>query len=242
MGEGDSPVDGRGILHPEGMRAAREMAAGVVHELNNLLGIIIGNAHLAKKAGTDAAAVEKYVGEIRNAAEEGRELMRGLGLLANGRPARARVLPLNDLVRSALSCTRVRTELDLSQHDPVVELDLWSAQEALGAVVKFMADTTSVSSVRAATRIVGSAVALTLEDDGESPSDAELQLLFSPFAKADRRPKAGLRLAQLADLASRYGGHVVSSRGEPRGLRIVLTLPIAVPNRSGNGPGVTLTK
>jgi signal transduction histidine kinase len=226
--EGELKPDGRGILHPEGMRAARQMASGLVHEVNNLLGIIIGNAHLARKASTDAAAVERYVREIRSAAEEGRELMRGLGLLANGGGgAQSRLLSLNDLVRTAVSGIDLRTELDLSQQDPTVQVDIWSAQGALTALLGFFAESASVSSVRVATRIAGRAVALTLEDDGASPSDAELQLLFSPFAKADRRPKTGLRLAQVADFASRTGGHVVASRSEPHGLRIVVTLPIA---------------
>lgn len=223
--EGDFKPDGRGILHPEGMRAAREMASGLVHEINNLLGIIIGNAHLAKKASADAAAVEKYVREIRGAAEEGRELMRGLGLLANGRAAQSRLLSLNDLVRNAVSLNDLRTELDLSQQNPTVEVDIWAAQGALGALLAFFAESASVSSVRVATRIEGGAVALTVEDNGASPSDSELQLLFSPFAKADRRPKTGLRLAQVADFASRNGGHVIASRSEPHGLRIVMTLP-----------------
>jgi signal transduction histidine kinase len=218
------------------------MAAGIVHEVNNILGVIIGNAHLAKKSPSDQAAVDKYIGEVRDAAEEGRELMRQLALLAGDDPVRPRVLSLNDLVRSALTGFETRIEQDLSGQDPAVELDLWLAQDALGSLVRFMAETSSVSSIRVVTRVVGNAVALTIEDDGRSPSDKELRMLFSPFAKADRRPKTGVGLSKLADLASRFGGHVAASAGEPKGLRVVLTLPVANPSASGDGPGVPLTK
>lgn len=242
MDESEPPRDGKGILHPEGMRAARAMAAGIVHEVNNILGVIIGNAHLAKKSLSSQAAAEKYIGEVRDAAEEGRELMRHLAVLASQDPVRPRVLSLNDLVRTATSDFKKRVELDLSGEDPAVELDLWLAQEALQSLVRFMAETSSVSSIRIATRVVGSAVAMTVEDDGASLGDKELRMLFSPFSKADRRPKTGVGLSRLADLASRFGGHVAASTRAPSGLRVVLTLPVATPSASGDRPGVPLTK
>ena len=46
MPDEDSAKKGKGILHPEGMRAVRELTVGLVHELNNVLGVIIGNTHL----------------------------------------------------------------------------------------------------------------------------------------------------------------------------------------------------
>lgn len=242
MGEGDPPPDGRGILHPEGMRAARDLAAGVVHEVNNILGVIIGNAHLAKKNLANPSSLEKYMGELRDAAEEGRELMRHLGILAGGEVLRARVLSLNDLVENAVSGIKKPVEMDLSGEEPAVELDLWLAQDALGSVLRFMADTNTVSKLRVVTRVVGEAVALTFEDDGGSLSDKELRMLFAPFSKADRRPKTGIGLTKLADLAARFGGRVAAGAREPNGLRVVLTLPIAKPEASLDGPGVALSK
>lgn len=240
--EDESQPSGKGILHPEGMRAVRALAAGVVHEVNNILGVIIGNAHLAKKNLANASAVEKYMGEVRDAAEEGRELMRDLSILATEQSPRARVLSLNDLVRNAVSGLRTDTELDLSGEDPTVEIDLWLAQDALSSLAQFMAATNAVRSIRVATRVVGSAVALTIEDDGASPAEKELHSLFTPYAKLDRRPKVGLALTKLADLASRSGGLVTASERQPQGLRIVLSLSVVDAAISGDGPGVPLAK
>ena len=219
--------DGKGILHPEGMRAARDLAAGVVHEVNNLLGVVIGNAHLVRKNRSNPEAVEKYAGEIRAAADEGKELMQQLAALASDHPLRARALSLNDLVANMVSGLTGKVELELSAKDPSVALDSRLARESLGALARFMSETSSVSSVRVSTRIVGSAVALTFEDDGGSLSAKELRSLFVPYSKAERRPKPGIGLARVADLASRFGGHVAACNREPRGLRVVLTLPLA---------------
>ncbi len=234
--------EGKGILHPQGMQAARELAAGLVHEVNNILGVIIGNAHLAKKNLSDAEAVERYVGEVRHAAEEGREIMRHLSILAGDHSMRARVLSLNDLAHHGVSAIATPTEVELSIQEPTVRLDLWAAQDALSAVAGFMSATRSVTSIRVATRILGTAAMVTLEDDGPSPTNKELANLFSPFMKLDRRPKTGLSLTKLACLAARYDGHVVAAVREPHGLRVVLTLPMVEGASLGDGPGVPLSK
>jgi signal transduction histidine kinase len=168
--------------------------------------------------------------------------MRNLAILAGAAPVRSRVLSLNDLVNNAISGVRKSVDLDLSGDDPTVELDLWLAQDALGSVVQFMAETGAVTSIRVVTRVVGGAVALTIEDDGGSLTEKELRTLFAPFSKADRRPKTGVGLTKLADLAARAGGHVAASSRQPNGLRIVLTLPVATASQSGDGPGVPLSK
>jgi len=231
---------GRGILHPEGMQATKDVAAGIVHEINNILGVIIGNAHLAKKNASDLPAVEKYVGEVRNAAEEGRELMRDLAAFAGDNPLQTRVLSLNDLVRNAASGLDVAVTFDLNARDPVAQVNLSLAEDALGRLVQFMAATKTVASIRLATRVVGSAAVLTIEDDGVSPSEQDLRTIFTPFAKIDRRPNVKLGLAKMADLAFRSAGFVTAGVREPHGLRIVLTLPVDDGARSGDGPGVPL--
>lgn len=224
--EDDRERAGKGILHPEGIRAARALAAGVVHEVNNILGVIIGNAHLAKKNLSNAEAVERYIGEVRNAAEEGREIMRQLSMLGREEATRARVISLNDLAHQVASALATPVEVELSAIDPTVRLDLWLAQDALSSVAGFMSATTSVTSLKITTRVLGRAAMVTIEDDGPSPTKDELAALFTPFTNLDRRPKIGLDLTKLAHLAERNGGHVAAAVREPRGLRVVLTLPL----------------
>jgi signal transduction histidine kinase len=242
MDDDDSELQRKGILHPEGMQAVRDLAAGIVHEVNNILGVIIGNAHLAKRNASNVEALEKYIGEVREAAEDGRKLMRHLSVIAGQEPARARDLSLNALVTNVVSELGAIVQLDLSAEDATVQLDVWAAKETLSDLAQFMAKARAVTSIRFATRVVGAAAALTIEDDGASPSEKELCALFTPFTKLDRRPKVGFELTKLADLAARSGGYVTAGVREPHGLRIVLTLPVADGSPSGDGPGVPLSK
>ena len=242
MNDDEIEAAGSGILHPEGMQATREVAAGIVHEINNLLGVIIGNIHLAKKNAADTGALERYLGEVRSAAEDGRELMRDLSVLAGNEPLQTRVLSLNDLARTAAQGIDASVQLDLSGDDPLARVNLWLAQDAFRSALEFMAATSSVRNIRVATRVVASAVALTIEDDGVSPGDKDLRVMFTPFAKLDRRPSSRLALTKLADLAARSGGYVTAAVREPDGLRIVLTLPVEARAASGDGPGVPLAE
>lgn len=239
MPDEDSAKGRKGILHPEGMRAVRELTVGLVHEVNNILGVIIGNAHLAQKQPTDAASVEKYIGEIRAAAEEGRLLMQELALLAGAGPRGGRAISINEAVAKAVSTLDTPVELGLDGGDPSVEIHPSMAHAALVDAIRFMAEGKDVSSIEVTTRVRGSEVELVFEDDGPSPSEVDIDAIFTPFAKLDKRPKVGMRLAKLADLASRFGGTIAAAARDPGGLRVVMTLPVAA---SGDGPGVALTE
>jgi signal transduction histidine kinase len=221
------------------MRAVRELTTGLVHEVNNILGVIIGNAHLARKEPSDAVAVEKYVSEISAAAEEGRLLMQELALLAGGEPRWGRPIPINDAVANAAATLDVPVEVSLDSANPSVELHPSLAHDAFVDAMLFMAEAKDVSSIEVRTRANGSEVELVFEDDGPNPSKGDIEAMFTPFAKLDRRPKVGMRLVRLADLASRSAGHVVATARESGGLRVAITLPVVA---SGDGPGVTLTE
>ncbi len=229
----------RGILHPEGMRAVRELTFGLVHELNNILGVIIGNAHLAQKDPSDSKGIEKYVGELSAAAEEGRVLMQELSVLAGVGSQWGRALSINEVVTQAVSTLDAPVALDLDPGEPSVEIHPSLAHDAIVDSLRFMAESRDVTAISLTTRVLGSEVQILVEDDGPRPSEEDVNAMFTPFAKLQGRPKVGMRLVKLADLASRFGGRVEARPRDPRGLALALTLPLAA---SADGPGVTLTE
>ena len=244
--DGNEPNDrepaGEGILHPEGMRAACDLAVGLVHEINNVLGVIIGNVHLARKNLGDVSALERYLREVRDAAEEGREVMRQLSQLGASRPANCALTSLNDLAHQIVSGSPKPVDVEPSEADPTVLLDPRLAQDALSSALGFMTATSSVTSVRVATHIVETAGMLILEDDGPAPKPRELASLFSPFVNVHGRPKVALDLTKFAQLAERHGGHVSATGKEPNGLRLALVLPLAERSLSADRPGVALAE
>ena len=74
------PVDATGradLLHTRPERILGELAGGIAHDLNNLLGVILNFTTLISRR-VDDPAVTADLGEIRTAAERGAALTRQL--------------------------------------------------------------------------------------------------------------------------------------------------------------------
>ncbi len=218
----------RGILHPEGMRAAQELSRGLVHEINNILGVVIGNAHLADKHREDSDAVARYAEEVRDAAEQGRAIMRQLAALATDRAQDGHAGPpvaLNDVARQIQAIIGDSVSLLLSDGNPLVNVDLWLLQTTLAEAARIMAATPLVSEVRIRTDATSNEIRISLEDDGPAPTRDEIEGLFAPFARLADRPRLGLEWTKVAYLALMAGG-TASADGSPLGgVRISVALP-----------------
>ena len=227
-GDGDEKADAptaRGVLHPEGIRAARSLAAGVVHEINNVLGVILGNLHLGERQLPDDHPARKFLGEIKKAVEEGHEAMQNLSVIARDRVLKPRVWSLNDLVERAIAAVEAEIVSELCDLEPRVSTELWVAEGAIGSVIGWLAAAESTTVIKISTHLRGGEAELAIEGDGPTPSKAELASLFTPYADIAQRPKVALRLTKLADLAARSSGSVSADPRREGGVRITLRLP-----------------
>ncbi len=66
------------LIASERLRALGEMAAGVAHDINNVIGIILGNAQLAKRKLNEADAVRQSIDAIELAARDAADTVRRL--------------------------------------------------------------------------------------------------------------------------------------------------------------------
>jgi K+-sensing histidine kinase KdpD len=179
---------------------------------------------------------------VSAATEEARNIMRELSSLTGEHVSSPRQVSLNDLAHHVKGESARPVRFELSKTEPRVKLDLWLGQQALAAAIRFMSTSVSVTSLRVATRILGKAALLTIEDDGATPNESELASAFAPFAKLHGRPRSCLGLTKLALMAAHGGGHVNAVAREPHGLRLVLTLPLVEAVASVDGPGMPLSK
>ena len=66
------------LVASERLRALGEMAAGVAHDINNVLGIILGNAQLAARKMDKESPAFESIKAIELAARDGAETVRRL--------------------------------------------------------------------------------------------------------------------------------------------------------------------
>jgi GAF domain-containing protein len=82
------------------MEAIGQLAGGVAHDFNNILGAIMMQASLAQGEPEASAELVEALGEIRHAAERGANLTRQLLLFSRKQVLQPRVLDLNEVVTS----------------------------------------------------------------------------------------------------------------------------------------------
>ncbi|WPZ32929.1 PAS domain S-box protein [Thalassobaculum sp. OXR-137] len=110
----------REALHQsEKLSALGELLAGVSHELNNPLSVVVGQAMLLRETAKDAAIVER-ARKIGDAADRCARIVKTFLAMARQQPSEMRPVRLNDIVESALEMTGYM----LRTHDVDVSLEL----------------------------------------------------------------------------------------------------------------------
>lgn len=123
----NKPVDGEALIarvqthgrmrrqHLENIKLARELeqarrkaevmhiTEGIAHNLNNLLGVIIGYLSLLQQAPNDPQKVSKNCSHIEHAAQRMTKIVRQLSIIGQFRAAELRAIPLNLVLQGAVT-------------------------------------------------------------------------------------------------------------------------------------------
>ncbi len=233
------------LVQSEMLRVAGEMAAGVAHEFNNVLGAILGRAQLLRRrAGGGAVPADELsagLEVIERAARDGAETGRRLRQFGRGgvHPGREPVA-LARAVRDAVEFTRPRWENQANaaglRIDMAFDLDdgVWVLGHAhemrevftnllLNAVDAMPRGGTITLRVRAEDRM---AVAL-VEDDGEGMDEETRHRMFEPFFSTKGEHGTGLGLSVVYGIVQRQGGTLEVTSARQEGTCITVRLPLA---------------
>jgi C4-dicarboxylate-specific signal transduction histidine kinase len=230
------------IVQTSKLASLGQMAAGIMHELNNpLTSIVAYSDYLYKKAeraGVDPADVER-LGRINEAAE--RILRFSRDLMAYSRPSAAVPAPVQIhavIDRALVFCdhvlevTRVQVERDFGDVPMVRGINAQLTQVFVNlftnAAHAMAATHGGRLTIKTDLTPTEDAVSITIRDEGHGIEAANLDKIFEPFftTKTDGTG-AGLGLSIVRNIMTAHGGKIRAYAHASKGTVFYLELPIA---------------
>jgi signal transduction histidine kinase len=216
-----------------------QLAAGIVHEINNpLTSISVYGEYLLSKlsrAGAEAADLKRIERILRSA---DRILSFTRNLLAYARPSREEAQPvsINDVLEeTVLFCehvireARVTMERDYGEELPEVSAVPGQLHQVFVNLITNACNAADADGgrIRLSSRLCGrDRIEVRVQDDGVGIPPTEIDRVFEPFFSTRRKGKGtGLGLSIVKNLVEQHRGTIEIESELGRGTTVVVTLP-----------------
>ena len=249
-----SDLTDRKRLEEQFLRAQRMeniglLAAGIAHDLNNMLAPILLAAPMLREHVNDPGALG-LLGTLEKSAERGANLVRQILAFAHGATGDARLLQVKHLLRDITSVI-TGTFPKTIQLEDFIPSDLWlikanptqihqvllnlcvNARDAMptGGVLRLIAENRVLDSVAAATlkdARPGAFVVLQVEDTGTGIAPEVLARMWEPFFTTKESGKGtGLGLSTVRGIIENHNGFIEVTTADGCGTTFRIFLPAA---------------
>ena len=222
------------------LAAVGQLAAGVMHDVNNALNPIMAAAYLLQLHADDPAAVRDYAARIQKAAETGAATASRVGRFIRQEPMHPGTeseLDLSELVTEVLDLTEpMRAQRASDGHELVVERLLGQPvlargipgeiREAILNLVQNAIDAMPTGgTLTIHTANDGMDACLSVRDTGVGMSAEVRERAFEPFFTTKGSRGSGLGLAEVYGIARRHRGTVTIASLPSRGTDVTIRLP-----------------
>jgi PAS domain S-box-containing protein len=210
------------------------LAGGVAHDMNNVLGAILGLASANLEDQAPGTRVHHALATIIKAAERGGKMVKGLLNFARQSPAEERELALNDLLREQVSLlerttlAQVTLDLDLDEGLQPMRGDAGAlAHAVMNLCVNAVDAMPGGGTLTLRTRNEpGGTVLLAVEDTGTGMPAEVLARALDPFYTTKGLGKGtGLGLAMVFSAVRAHQGDLELQSEPGRGTRVLLRFP-----------------
>jgi PAS domain S-box-containing protein len=235
------------LARDEKLAGLGRLVTGVVHELNNPLGIVSSRAELLVRDGEESSLSPGVVDDLRvihRNVQRAVTIIQGLLAFAGQAPRKLQPVDVNDMVEDTVAriagargAEHVTLETTLAPTLPPVIGDRHALVQALLALLKNAREAMPGGGrVRITTAPEPGRpdwVRLTVADTGPGIPAEVLGQLFEPFHTT--KPRApGLGLAIAYGIVRDHGGQIEVKSPAPGGATVVLTLPVGGRRSAGS--------
>lgn len=225
------------LLHAEKMRVLGEMAGGVFHDVNNILGAVIGRVEMMQSR-TDDEEFKKALVQIERIALQGAATVKRLQEFARAHEDQdPGPVDLNQVIEDALEVTRHRWETQAQQSGITYRIERHTDGSKVVRGIKPQLVDAAANMILNALDAMPQGGTLTLEtacscegcelsisDTGVGMTPEQVQQVFSPFYTTKGPRGTGLGLTVVRDIIKRHDGQIglESNPGAGTTFRIVL--------------------
>jgi len=228
------------LARTEKLRALGQMAAGVSHDLKNILNPVSLHLQVADRAilRGDLADARESIAEMKQVVVRGVETVERLRSYSRqSKESKAQLIDLDRLVREASGIARPRMAATGHVLKVAFELGgpptvLADGGEVVAALVNLMVNAIDAAGTKGKMLTLRSGTAdggsfVEVEDDGPGmPPEVETRV-FEPFFTTKGEEGTGLGLAMVYATMQRYGGNITLDTEVGRGTRFRLWFPEA---------------
>jgi len=229
------------LMHTERLASMGQLAAGIAHEVNNPLGVVLLYAHMLQdelRERGEAGGMTADLDLIVQQADRCRTIVSGLLNFARQNKVVARELRVADLVASALAGIVVPAEARLDVRHAAPDLPVRVDPDQFGQVVaNLVGNALDATGGRGPIRVAtsprdGGGFRLDVSDDGCGIPRENLGKVFEPFfTTKPRGVGTGLGLAVLYGIVKMHRGDIsVASNADPAAGATGTTFTILLPD------------
>ncbi len=224
------------IFRSEKMSALGEVLAGVAHELNNPLSIVVGNAQLLTEDGIEGPA-QKRIERVSEAADRCVSIVRAFLSMARDRPLNIEPVPPRQLLetaRDAFEATEnVDLEVGIESDADLPDLTVDEVQ-VVQVLTNLMINAEQALEGRRDARVDlvaevegdGGAVRIRVTDNGPGiPADVAPRIFDPLFTTKEAGKGTGIGLALCHRIIVAHGGTIELDQGHAGGASFVIDLP-----------------
>lgn len=228
-----------GALHQnEKLAALGSLLAGVAHELNNPLAVVLAQSTLMKEKATDQATIAR-AGKIHGAALRCARIVRSFLAIARQRPPNYADIGLLDVVDASVELTSysLRSAGISLEIDVPAELRALGDSDQIGQVLmnlivnghQALLETAGERRIRIAARQLDPArVLIMVSDNGPGIPDHITSRIFDPFfTTKDIGAGTGVGLSICMGIITAHGGTITHERAPGGGAAFRIVLPSA---------------